>query len=375
MNAATNPPRRAPVECVVTVDGVEITALYPYLKEVRVTMSRRGAAECTLILESVRTESGRWIVQDSGVFVPWKRIRIDACFGPYSEEVMRGYIRDLKADYPEDMSSATVDVQGQDESLLLDREHLHAAFSSADRPKTDGQIATKLAKDYGFKAKTDPGLTNQAIHVDTTPVKFLLDRAEANGFELLIRAGTLHFRAPQLAGKPQPAIMVYAGASSNCLSFSVTRDGHKPDEVSVSRASDSGAGIRHKIVRPNLAVLGRTPAGSEGMGLPPFQWAMNRPRGAGYAEAAARAQAKANENAWKIHAEGELDGALYGHVLLSHETVTVDGVGETYGGLYYVDEVVHTFSAEGYRQRFKLLRNATGEQASAGQANRLAAVR
>jgi hypothetical protein len=39
----------------------------------------------------------------------------------------------------------------------------------------------------------------------------------------------------------------------------------------------------------------------------------------------------------------------------------VDGAGETYGGRYYVDEVQHRFSTEGYRQGFKLLRNATGE--------------
>ena len=81
--------------------------------------------------------------------------------------------------------------------------------------------------------------------------------------------------------------------------------------------------------------------------------------GASRAELERRAQAKADENAWKISAEGELDGTLYGHVLLTHVTVEVDGVGETYGGRYYVDEVTHHFDSEGYRQHFKLLRNAT----------------
>ena len=78
-------------------------------------------------------------------------------------------------------------------------------------------------------------------------------------------------------------------------------------------------------------------------------------------EARSRAQAKANENAWKVKADGELDGSLYGHVLLTHKLVGVYGVGETYSGLYYVDSVSHIFDQNGYRQSFKLLRNATGQ--------------
>ena len=92
-------------------------------------------------------------------------------------------------------------------------------------------------------------------------------------------------------------------------------------------------------------------------------------------EAKSRAQAKANENAWKLKADGELDGALYGHVLLTHKLVGVYGVGETYSGLYYVDTVSHIFDQDGYRQVFKLLRNATGQNTEPESDDSLAAVR
>ena len=92
-------------------------------------------------------------------------------------------------------------------------------------------------------------------------------------------------------------------------------------------------------------------------------------------EARTRAQAKANENAWKVKADGELDGSLYGHVLLTHKLVGVYGVGETYSGLYYVDTVSHTFDQNGYRQSFKLLRNATGQNTEPQSADSLSAVR
>src|SRR5262249_52243114 len=151
---------------------------------------------------------------------------------------------------------------------------------------------------------------------------------------------------------------VYAGTATNCLRFAASYDGHKPDEVGVVRAADSGTDPDQETVRPNLRLLGTTAANSESKGLAPFVWPMQAPRGATADEVHARAQAKANENAWKITAEGELDGAIYGHVLLTHTLVVVDGAGDTNDGTYYVDEVQHRFSLEGYREGFKLLRNA-----------------
>jgi hypothetical protein len=41
--------------------------------------------------------------------------------------------------------------------------------------------------------------------------------------------------------------------------------------------------------------------------------------------------------------------------------VPVDGLGERFSGTYYVDSVTHNFNTQGYRQRFKLLRNAFGD--------------
>ena len=43
------------------------------------------------------------------------------------------------------------------------------------------------------------------------------------------------------------------------------------------------------------------------------------------------------------------------------ETIDLNGVGDQHSGDYYVDEVSHTVDANGYRQRFDLDRNATGD--------------
>ena len=60
-------------------------------------------------------------------------------------------------------------------------------------------------------------------------------------------------------------------------------------------------------------------------------------------------------------ATGELDGSRYGHVLRAGEPVAIDGIGERYGGVYYVDKVSHRFTVDGYRQSFELMRNAYGD--------------
>jgi phage protein D len=355
---------RQPVECVVLVDDEEIPDLYPYLTGVEIRTSRSAATTCAIRLDTLRDEQGEWLVQDRDLFVPWKRIRIEARFGDRSEEVMRGYIREVVAEHPLEMASSRVTVTAQDASLFFDREHVRRVWSTEEEPVADGDIAAEIASaaDPALASEADDGLENTSLNQDGTTIDFLKKRAEANGFELFFRRGTLHFHAPRLEEEPQPTIMLYAGPATNCLRFEVKFDGHKPDRVLVERAADTGTDPEVTTVEPDLPLLGTQAATSESMGLPTFEWRMSLPRGATRAEADARAQAAANKNAWKIQATGELDGALYGHVLLTHATVEVDGAGSTYGGKYYVDEVIHDFSHEGYRQRFTLLRNATGQQ-------------
>jgi len=83
-------------------------------------------------------------------------------------------------------------------------------------------------------------------------------------------------------------ILVYAGAATNCLRFTVSFDGHKPDQVQVIRAAERGAGTDAQTVAPNLPLLGTTPVTSSGAGLNPFTWTLSRPGGATAAEAQTR---------------------------------------------------------------------------------------
>lgn len=369
---------REPAGCEIRVGvaQLEITDLYPFLTAVEVESSRHEAWTATLTFESRRDEKGLWVVQDSGVFSLWDPITISASFGDRTEEVMRGYVREISAGYPEEPGSATVRIECQDASLALDREHVRKTWGGKDGPTGDALMFQDIVVSrHGLipDPESKPGLANlPVVYQDDTDIHFLRKRAEANGYELTFGSGKVYFGPLRLKGKPQPTILVYAGPDTNCLSFDVTADAHQPEKVAVQRATETGKESEETVVEPDLDLLGPEPAAGGGPGLKDFVWRVRRMPG-DPSELEARAKGKANELSMRIKAKGELDGTLYGHVLRVGATVPVDGVGERLSGIYYVDTVIHRFSEEGYRQTFQLLRNAFGDNVPAEAPGSLAA--
>jgi hypothetical protein len=356
---------RAPAECQVKVGAArqEITELYPFLTEITVECGRTEAATATLTFESRRDEQGEWAVQDSGILLPWEPIVIEAVFGDTVEEVMRGYIREVKPEYPENAGAAVVKVECQDDSIRLDRRHRRVAWG-AETPATDASILSQILAPYGLVPSPDNGSGQGAVtaNQDETDIRFLKKRAEANGYELIFSGGQVYFGPMRLEAGAQDTLLVYAGVSTNCLSISVRADGHQADAVAFDAPASEGEGSTERVVGPDLFIMGPVHADSASQGLEDLVWKMSGEAGADEARLAELARIKANEfDIRKVQAEGELDGALYGHVLKAGLPVPVDGLGSWYSGTYYVDKVSHQFTFEGYRQRFTLLRNAYGD--------------
>lgn len=360
---------REPAECVISVGKAkqEITELYRFLVEVVVEASVDQPSIATLNFETRRDEKGQWSVQDSGLLATWEPILVEAAFGSTTEEVMRGYIREIRAAYPEDAGSATVTVECQDESLALDREHVRREWG-AESPSSDAMILQEIvAGKHGLLLDSDSedGLSGLVLNQDATDICFLRERAERNGYELIFREGTVYFGPMRLDADLQECILVYAGPDTHCYSISIQDDGHKPDQVAYDSPATDGPEVTQEVVESDLILLGNESADSSASGLSDFAWRMKEAGGLSAEELQAIAQGKVNKNAMKIRAEGELDGSLYGHVLRVGEPVSVDGLGERYSGSYYVSSVTHRFNMEGYRQTFTLLRNAYGDNISA----------
>jgi phage protein D len=371
LDAALGGGDRAPGECVIRVDGAEISTLYPFLVQVTANCGRMPADTAQLVFASLRDDRGSWSVQDAGILAPWKSIVIEAAFGRRSEEVFRGVIRSVNADYPTDAGSATVTVECQDDSLRLDRTQQRKAWG-AEAPVSDQTILAQLVANHSLTPHPDNGngAADLVLNQDATDIAFLRERAEANGYELMFREGQVYFGPMRLSGMPQATILVYAGPATNCLSFKVVADGHQPDQVAFDVAPVTGTEVVSRSLSSDLPLLGTSPATDDGS-LGDFTWRLTRP-GTGDAEQlTALAQRQVNEAAMRVRAEGELDGTLYGHVLKPGATVGVDGVGDWLGGIYYVDQVNHRFDTHGYQQQFKLMRNAYGDNLSSAGADPL----
>jgi hypothetical protein len=361
-----SPTIRQPASCVVQVgaalDGLGDVARLAKSFEIRLDRSEAGTG--TLVFEDRRKEDGQWIVADSGLFTRWQPIRLSADFGTYREEIFRGYMTSLRPSYPPNGGEATFEVQVQDDGSLLDREHIRRTWGE-QAPESDRTILESLISPRGFSVDSESGdgRSSRSLAQDATPIRFLRDRAKANGYELIFDQGTVYFGPPRLSGDPMPAIMIYAGPATNCLSFAVEDDAMKPDQVRYDLApADQGATPETETLGPDDPTLGSSAAASEGANLSaPFIWRLSREGDEPRDDTKARAQALANVNAMKLKATGEVDGSLYGHVLKPGHLVKVDGAGGRYGGTYYIDKVTHGFTPEGYKQHFELLRNATGE--------------
>ncbi len=359
--------QREPAEVTIRLgpEREEMLGFYAALNEVVVELSRNAPSVATLVLESRRDEQGKWSIQDEELLVPWQSILIEAKFGHYSEEVMRGYIRQITVDYPDNAGDTSVIVECIDDSLMMDREQVRRDWG-ADSPVDDSVILQELAGKYSLSVSSESGNGQNALVLlqNSTDNRFLRMRAEANGFEFIVSQGEIYFGPMRLDGDPQETIFVYSGESTSCNTITIEDNGHKPDKVGFDFIDPEQAGLIQEIIESDLSLLGETSASSTTSGLNDFVWMMDREAGVSQEELRARAQMKANENAMKIKARGELDGTLYGHVLLVAKTVQVDGTGQRYGGVYYVDQVTHTFRQEGYRQQFVLLRNAYGNNLS-----------
>ncbi len=361
----------APASCLIeTGTSMEdIDVLAPLVTNVEIQTSRAEAATGKIVIEDRRKEDGQWMAADSGRFARWMPIRVSVDFETHIEEIIRGTIVEITPNYPNNGGGCTLEIQVQDDSSVLDRDQMRTVWG-ADEPMSDRQILEELVSPAGLEVdgESSDGQSSRSLSQDATPIQFLMERARANGYELIFQEGKVYFGPKRLTGEAQAAIMVYAGKATNCLSLSIKDEAQHPDGVRFDVApQEGGTAPVTETLTADEEPLGSAPAASEGADAGTESvWRVSREGDESEEEVRARAQALVNEHAFRVRATGELDGSLYGHVLKVARTVKVDGTGERYGGVYYVDKVSHVFDATGYRQTFELMRNATGDDAGGG---------
>jgi len=196
---------RDPSDLEIRVDGQEIAAFYGELSEVTVDWGRDRATTATLKLDSRRDETGRWRVQDAGVFEPWTTVRLVVHFGARAEEVMRGYIRLVKT--PSGHLLRFDDESGEEAFTLS-----HPAGASVTIDKDGTVVVTdaegsRVSLDAAAGEVSVADANGNAVEMTSGGIKL----ADLNGNEIAMEAAGITVKAAKVTLEVQQVELGGAG--------------------------------------------------------------------------------------------------------------------------------------------------------------------
>ena len=353
----------------VRVASAPLPVLYlNALRQIEVETSLERAAVLRLHFDLRLTPLGDWDVLQADIFRPLVPIQIKIAAGMgLSETLINGYVKDTQVNNQGEPGRSTLDVVGMDATSTI--MNLHE--KSVSWPNlSDSGIAMAIFGQHGMVPAVSPTPSTRTINDTTTiqrmtDIRFLKQLARRNGFECYVQPDPLIgmdmgcFRAPQTLLPPQGVLSVDFGLATNMSNFSVRYDMLQP-----TAATSVGMDASTKTPQPGIAMAALEPP----MGLEPalgriFPPPMVRPADTGaanMAELLATSQSIADRSSRCIRGSGTVDGLKFGRVLRPGLPVLVRGPGRQHSGNYYVTQVTHTISVDGYTQRFDSWRNAVG---------------
>lgn len=359
----------------IEIGGAEPAGLYDDLVLLEVELSDEQPATFRLEVGIPREADGAWRHLDDDPYRVWSEVTIEGGFEESGrEELLTGYVTEVRAAFAGDPARSVLVVSGTDKSVVMDRDE-----KLKDWPgKKDSDIATEIFSVYGFTPRVDD---TAVVHDEAlatiiqreTDLSFLRRLALRNGFACYVEGDRAFFGKVPAAAAPQPVLATHFGGETSLRRFAVTVDALRPANVAMFQVDrfekeTLAAAVEASEIAPQgkLDAQALLPGGLE-----PARVYVGKNAATGAPEMEALCRGLFHEGAWFVEGEGEVDAAAYGHVLKPRGTVTVKGVGETYSGVYYVSYVRHTFTRRGYSQTFRARRNAlepTGAEsfASAG---------
>jgi hypothetical protein len=296
------------------------------------------------------------------------RLVLIVWFGALPQVLMDGLITNQQLQPGDQPGSATLTITGEDVSVAMDREE-----KSVEHPaQPEAVIALKIIAGYAQYGlipvvipppTIDAPLPTERIPVQqATDLAYLRQMAERFAYVFYVMPGpapltnTAYWGPPVRIGVPQRALTVNMGSATNVTSINFQHDPLTATTLT-GQVQDRSTGQRIPVrsfasLRPPLASM---PA------LASFaRSTIFRGAGLGVAQAMAQAQAATDASSDVLTVEGDLDTGRYGSLLQARGLVGLRGAGFSYDGLYYVKQVKHQISREGYKQSFTLTREGLG---------------
>ncbi len=341
--------------------------LFEALQEVQVENNGDIADVFRLRFAIGVSDLGDWTILEDDQFKPLTPVTIRMQVGTgLGKPLISGYVTSHRVEISNEPGQSFLEIVGMDATVLMSLEEKVVAWPNM----ADSDIATAIFGQHNIVPEveqTQP--VRQDLDVTTiqrgTDIRFLRRLAERNGFECYVENDPLlntdvgHFHPSRLQGKAQGVLSVNFGESTNVSSFHARYEMLRPTTAQASdvdiNSKTTQNGQAQSVSISNLGQESLLDRISKQPAVLPSKIGL-----ASTGELQTLCQAIVDRSAWAIIAEGELNTAVYEGDLRVKRTVKLRGAGNQYSGTYYVSRVLHTFSGEGYTQRFELKRNAIG---------------
>ena len=345
----------------IEIAGTEAADIYPDLISLEVELDDELAGMFRLTLALQLHADGSWTYLDDDRLVPWQRVVITAGLSSDTEQLLAGYITHLRPAFGDGLDHCQLEIWGMDASVLMDRDDVLLAWPNTK----DSAIAETVFQSYHL---TPAVIDTRVIHDETvstiiqreTDIAFLRRLAQRNGYECFVDSDTGYFRPLAVDGSPQPVLAVQFGDQTTVTRFTLEVNALAPANVTMFQVDRLNKQELHASA-DSLALrqLGAKPISSFlAGGMSPGQAYLGQAVTTGLPEMNALCQELYDRSNWFVTGQGEVDANAYGSVLKPRGIVLIKGVGETHSGMYYISHVTHSFTADGYTQRFTVKRNA-----------------
>lgn len=354
-------PAAAPAYIVEALESVEVT--------------RTDESPSTFKM-NFRANRDKGLTQDhkllsSPLLQVFNRVRLAVSFKGKSYTLMDGFITAQDLEYDKGIGEARLAVTGEDLSLAMNIEEISCEYPRKGDAVLVGMVLGRY-KSLGIQpqiseppTKQFPMSQEQYAQQNTTDLEYLRQLATMHGFIFYVKPGAgnsniAYWGPPKLSGTPQSALTVDMGPATNVENIAFQYNPLSPIQVKGELEDDvsekdttlpTHTGTRTK--------LSSKPAMDVNKSFLRKQQYID-PR-LGYNRGNYLAQSLIDRSTDKaVVVSGQLDTLRYGHILDVPGLVSVRGVGNSYDGAYYVQQVVHNISRGKYNQLFTLTREGTG---------------
>ncbi len=301
-----------------------------------------------------------------GVLDVKNRVIIVVIFGTRPQVLIDGIITKHQMMPSNEPGRSTLHVTGEDISVKLSFEDQNLTYPN----QSDSDIVKKILKDAGFlpqvtATEDTPGETVRIPTQRCNHLKYIQQLAQRNGFSFYVEPSNIpglnvaYWGKEKRDGEHQPALTMNMGPQTNVdtpINFSFNALVPAEPDVSILDPVTKVA-IPVPVPSSFLPSLTKNP-------IKPLRKTITRDTAnLSFAQALLKAISGASEDFDVIVANGEVDALRYGRVLRARRLVDVAGVGQTYNGTYYVQQVTHSIKRVPhgqYTQSFTLQREGRG---------------